>query len=260
MKNSNPTVVLAFVFAILTCAAGSLFGQAPVIGHLVSGQLVTITAAELRQGGTSNVTGTTVATGTLTSYATPTKVSINTKQILAYLGKANGVDLSTSGAKLLVMSGTGSRPAGSRIDWDVLTSGSNTYFCVVDKNNIALLDVSNILSIKPGKFNTSVLAGILNETTDLAATSLTDQRIVTLVYDDSGTAGGGSLQFSLTGYVKHTVTDKFTNVSTGEYKETQSAKTTSALGDGNSIDANQNYIPMVLTGSFAFSWSGPLIQ
>jgi hypothetical protein len=227
MKQCNKTIALAAVLAFLTLAAASLQAQTT--------NVLTITATASVQGSSSDNNG-------VTTYAAPSKMTLDTKQILALLAIAENSESNYPSATF---------PAGAKL---VVLSDSSNDFMVLDKNNNFLVNVSDILSAtSSGTYGSEVTSGKVNDTTGLASTTVTKQEIVTVAYDDTG--AGGSLQFYLTGLMTSTTTDTVPNATTGNYKETESRTMTAGAGDGNSLGN-----PLVITGGFSGSGSGTLSQ
>jgi hypothetical protein len=214
MKQCNKTIALAAVLAFFTVVAGSLQAQVT--------NVLTITATASEQGVSNDVNG-------VTTYAAPSKLTLDTKQILAFLAADKHTTF----------------PAGAK-----LVSASRE-FMVLDKNNNVLVDVSDILSTtNSGYYGSRIISGKVNDTTGLASTTETKQKIFTLAYDDTG--ADGSLQFYLTGLITGKTTDTVPNAA-GNYTETGSYTMTAAAGDGN-----YQGIPLVITGGLTATASGTL--
>jgi len=162
--------------------------------------------------------------GIITTTALPTKIKIDTKQILILLAQAEYSEMNydatsfPSGAKLVSISNGTPSPT----------------FQVWDKDNNILVDVSDIMSanaLTTNFYGSVINSGKVNDNTGLASPSVTDQQIYTLAFDD--TPGGGSLQFYLSGVMANTIADSVPNSTTGVYKETETHTLTSGAGDGN---------------------------
>ena len=185
--------------------------------------LVTITATAEAQGGTND-------NGTVTTIKKPTKLTLDTKQILAFLAEdeyAEGEYASTNfptGAKLVVIGGD---------------------FQVLDKTNNFLVDVSDILSIEKG--TNDIVSGKINDSTGLYENSATKVYILRISYDDSGISGGAGLQFYLAGLMRCTVTNTAPNES-GFYTETDSDRMDASAGQGHYQDRS-----FVITGSLTLA-------
>jgi len=226
MKQANRIIALAAVFAVSTFAAGSLQAQVA--------NVITFTATASVQSNTSD-------NGTVTTTAAPTKVTLDTKQILAFLATAEneegnyGSTTFPTGAKLVTLGGTGSPPD----------------FQVVSKTGALLVDVADIITVTDsGTYGSDISSGKSKDSTGLASTTETDQEIITVAYDDTG--AGGSLQFVLTGLFTDKTTDTAPS-NAGTYRETQSHTLTDAAGDGN-YRGN----PLVISGGFSASGSATL--
>jgi N-methylhydantoinase B/oxoprolinase/acetone carboxylase alpha subunit len=227
------------MMAFLTLGAGGLHAQVT--------NLVTITATAQVNGKYSysynNKTGVTTY-----SYASPTKVTFGTKQILARLAVAEnaegnyGATNFPSGAKLVVVSSYNS---------------SGPDFQVMSSKNVLLVDVKDILT---GSGSGGIYSGKTsnqyenNQDFDiLSDPSTTSEEIFTLTYNDTGAFGGTGIQFYLTGLATSETTDATPNSKTLAYKETDSYTMSSSAGDGTYF-GNQ----LVITGSLTASGSAEL--
>jgi hypothetical protein len=181
---------------------------------------------------TITVQGSTTDDGTSTVYGKPTVMKLDTKTLLQRLA----VDENLEGNY-----GSSTFPSKARL---VLM---NNAFLVVDRTGATLVDVSDLLSFSQG--NIQVVSGKQNDAS--GAGSSTDLYIGTIVFNDSGVAGCGGINISVSGRFseKQTISnpDK-----TGNQTESLSASSSDLVGEGaiNGIDA-------VVTGSVSISGKGP---
>jgi hypothetical protein len=226
MKLKTKIIAGAAVLASLTFAATGLQAQVTVP--------FTITATASVQGSSTN-------NGTVTTYAAPTSMTLDTKQILADLAKdefAAGIWSSSTfpgGAKLVV----------------IINGGD---FQVLDKAGNFLVDVTNILSVTYGGIDGNfITSGKQNDNTGLSSPTITVSNIATFSYDDTNIIGSVGLQFYLTGIVTGKTTDTTPNTNTGVYTETKSFKWSNTAGEGNYQSRE-----LLLTGSLTGSGKGTL--
>jgi len=232
MKPYNKIITLVAGLASLTIATGNLHAGAGGGGGGGLPNVVTITATALVQNGSNT-------SGNIQTTSAPTKLTLDTKHLLAFLNLAKNGPMAPP------------FPAGAKLV-GVSDSGSGVTFQVWDKNNGLIVDVADILTASMGgDYGSDVSSGKQNINTQLASPTNTDQQIFTLLYDDTGS--GGSLQFYLTGLMTSTQTDTAPSGMAGTYKETQTNKGTSMTGDGN-YQGNS----LVITGGFTATASGTL--
>jgi len=233
MRLYAKAIALGTVLVFLSITAGTLNAQVV--------NVVTLTS-------TLSTQRPPVDNGTVTTTPAPQRYTLSTKQLLVFLMKAEysegNINYKTvpSGAKLVAVGDPYSGPT----------------FQIWGSDNKLIVDVSDILYSNTGEYGSEVTNGAQNDVTLLASPSMTDQFILSLEYDDTGT-DVGSLQFGLLGLMVNTTTDTPPNTATGLYYETQTHAATTAVGDGNyGFDVDGNAKPMVMRGSFTFSGSAKI--
>jgi hypothetical protein len=225
--------------ACLILGAGGLHAQVT--------QVLTIKASASVQGGYS--TSTNSHTGIITyTYATPTKHSVATKDILALLATDNQTTL-PSGAKLVISHVTppdgvvtlapdGNSPVINNVN------NMDEDFQVVDKNNNLLMDVSDIMSINIAGGNDITSSKSTSSNPGRGTSS--NEQLLSISFDDTGV--GGNLKFFLTGIRTGKTTDTTPSKTTGAYTESSSSSLSSGTGEG-SYRGN----PLVCTGTVSTS-------
>ena len=238
--------------ACLTLGAGGLHAQVT--------QVVTIKATASVQGGYS--TSTNSHTGIITyTYATPTKHSVATKDLLALLAldenaEGNYPDTNFPAGAKLVMTPVTPDPDGGSVSLEPVGNTpvinnvtiSDDFFQVVDKNNNALADVSEIISINRAGGN-DITSSKSTSSTGLGTS--TDLQLISLKFDDTGV--GGSLKFFLTGIGTDKTTNTTPNKTTGAYTESSSSSLSSGTGEGSYLGN-----PFVCTGTVSTSGKATL--
>jgi hypothetical protein len=237
--------------ACLTLGAGGLHAQVT--------QVVTIKASASVQGGYS--TSTNSHTGITTDiYATPTKHSVATKDLLALLALDENAEGNypagtnfPSGAKLVIITPDPDGGSGGSV---TLTPVGNTPvvnnsgpFQVVDKNNNTLVDVSDIISINSAGSN--VITSSRSTSSNPGLGTSTDLELLSIKFDDTG--AGGSLKFFLTGIWTSKTTDTTPNKTTGAYTESSSGSLSFGTGEGSYLGN-----PFVCTGTVSTSGKATL--
>ncbi len=177
-----------------------------------------------------------------TNRVTPPPIikSVTTKTVLNQLA----LDKFASGAWV-----SPTFPAGAKLV--VFKDSADPVFQVLGKSNNFLVDVSDILSLNTG--NRSVFSGKESDATGLANPSTTDRGLATLSFDDTRIAGGGNISFFLSGIFVSVTTDTKPNSLTGLYKEIQTHKASTAIGDGTYQGSD-----MVISGSINASGKATL--
>jgi hypothetical protein len=218
------------MMACLTLGAGGLHAQVT--------NLATITATAQVQGAYNYSYNSKTHVATY-SEAAPTKVALDTKQLLARMATAEnaegnyGSTTFPSGAKLVAISENNSP------DFQVLTS-----------KDAFLVDVSDLLSVT-NPDDISVQSFKASSQYELLTPSETQLGISTLTYNDIGAVGSSSgIEFDLSGLATSVNTDSTPNSKTLAYKETQTFNLNNGAGDGSYQDT-----PMVITGSLSGSGS-----
>jgi hypothetical protein len=209
----------AAVISFLTLASSSVKAVAtPPFTNSVS-----ITATAVVQGSTNTVNGiTTIST---------TNVSINTKQLLAWLAADEFADHAY---------GSTTFPTGSQLI--LIVQGDTADFQVVGKSGNFLVDVGNILSVSHG--DTQVDSGKVNG--DLFDPSGTQARVFDFYFDDTFLENGADLSFYLQGMETKKITDS--KVKSGSYTESVSTTISSGTGDGTLQGT-----ALVVTGTISLS-------
>ena len=240
--------------ACLTLGAGGLHAQVT--------QVVTIKATASVQGGYS--TSTNSHTGIITyTYATPTKHSVATKDLLALLAldenaEGNYPDTNfPSGAKLVIShvtppSGVIIITAPVPVESPVVinnVSDIDEDFQVVDKNNNLLIDVSDIMSIN--RVGGNVITSSKSTSSNPGRGISSNEQLLSIGFDDTGI--GGSLKFFLTGIGTGKTTDTTPSKTTGAYTESSSGSLSSGTGEG-SYHGN----PFICTGTASESGKATL--
>ena len=224
MKLRTKIIAGIAALAFLTFAAGSL--QAQQVTNLLA-----ITATIQEQGGTNN-------NGTVTTVAAPTKLALNTKQILVFMAR----DEYAAGRYAFT-----NFPAGAKLAAIV---SETSYICqVLDKNNNLIVDVSNILRI-PINGIVEVHSGKTENSTGWGDPTVTKLQVPTIDYDDSGIIGGVRFQCNMTGLMKSTVTYAISS-STKTLGVTTSAKIAAFAGTGSYEGTH-----FVITGSLSAAGKG----
>lgn len=223
MKRTTKKMLAGTVaMACLTLGAGGLHAQVT--------QVLTISATASVQGAYNSSYN--MKTGITTyTYATPTKFSIATKNILTLLGTDYHTNF-PSGAKLVV-------------------DGNSGNIEVVNKTNSVLQDISSIMSISTG--TNDIFSGKGTSQFPGLGTG-TDLQLLTITFDDTGIPAGGNLKFFLTGVAKTTLSDSTPNKITKAYTESDSGSLSSGTGEGN-FQGN----PFVCTGTASASGKTTLI-
>ena len=195
--------------------------------HAQVTQVVTIKASASVKVLTT--TSTNSHTGIITyTYATPTKHSVATKDILALLaldenaeGNYPGTNF-PSGAKLVMTPVTPDPDGGSVTLTPVPVINNSSPFQVVDKNNNTLVGVSDIISINSAGSN--VITSSKSTSSNPGLGTSTDLELLSIKFDDTG--AGGGLKFFLTGIGTGKTTDSTPNKTTGAYTESSSGDRT----------------------------------
>jgi hypothetical protein len=247
MKRTTKKLMAGTVaLACLTLGAGGLHAQVT--------QVLTVKTTASVQGGYS--TSTNSHTGILTyTYATPTKHSVATKDLLALLaldenaeGNYPGTNF-PSGAKLVMTPVTPDPDGGSFTVTPVPMINNSSPFQVVDKNNNTLVGVSDIISINSAGSN--VITSSKSTSSNPSLGTSTDLELLSIKFDDTG--AGGSLKFFLSGIWTSKITDTTPQKTTGAYTESISGSLSSGTGEG-SYQGN----PFVCTGTASESGKATL--
>ena len=162
--------------------------------------------------------------GVVATTASPTYVSLNTKDILAALafdehaeGNWPGNNFPTNSTLALVGNGL------------VVRNGTNV-----------ILNVSDIMSFNTGE--PKVISGRQNTVTGLAFPKVNTLQVAGIMFDDTFIKGGNNFKFYLNGFLSKTIAD--TTPVNGAYTEIQTISIKTASGDGT----DQN-VPFMCSGS-----------
>lgn len=208
-----PVLMLVFLI-IATCELQA---------SITETNLITISATLELQGETTN-------SGTITTYKSPVKMALGTKQILSFMA----VDENAEDNYI-----TNVFPEGAKLVEVDSTNGAD--YQVLDKSNNFLVDVSDIFYIEHS--TNDIYYGNVSDSTGLNDPSVTAKYIVRYNYDDSTVFGGAELNFFLAGLASRTITDTKPN-DYGTFKQTKLSSTPVAMGAGNYQE-----IPFVIIGS-----------
>jgi len=230
MKSTIRTITGAAALALLSTTLGNLQAQVTCV---------------LALSGSVSVQGSSTDDGAVTKYASPTKHSFVTKDILKNLaldenaaGKYNATTF----------------PAGAKLVAIISSRGNdNGDFQVLDKNNNLLVDVTNIISISYGDYGNFIISGKQKDSTGLSNPSRVVSNVLRINYDDSRVTGNAGFKFYMSGIITGTTTDTLSKSATGAYTETKSFKMSPAMGEG--VYQSQTF---VLTGNMSGAGKGAL--
>lgn len=224
MKLQTCLLACATALACVTSAAGSAIVSVT--------NLVSISASALSQGGTNTSHG-------VSTIASPISTSINTKQILKWLALDEYAESNYVATNF---------PAGAQLVV-IVTADTNADFQVLNKSNLCLVDVSDIMSADHG--SNYVYSGKVKDSTGLYFPDITVLKPAKLVYNDLGITpvDGRSVvgvDFYLGGMETKVVTDGLPN-SSHVYTQIISVQVGPCAGEGT-----YKGTPILVNGNFSY--------